>query len=90
MDISEQMTADANVRNNLDGLFNEDWLYENGYDELYERFAEEFAEWLEGQGVDCHSYKNMKLDLAYYLSDYVSSKEYGGSALEEIYEKVGE
>ena len=94
MTVSERMTAEKNVENNLGGLFNEDWFYDYNSPqksaELYESFVEEFTDWLIGQGVDLASYKNMKVDLAYYLSEYVGSKEYNGSALEGIYEKVGE
>jgi hypothetical protein len=90
MTVSERITAENNVRRNLDKHFDSDWFDERGLTALYDDFVESFTDWLIGEGVDVSSYKNMDIDVVYYLSDYNADSKADHQSLDEIYEKVGE
>ena len=90
MTVSERITAENNVRRNLDKHFDSDWFDERDLTALYDDFVESFTDWLIEEGVDLVSYKNMDIDVVYYLSDYVADSKADHQSLDEIYEKVDE
>lgn len=90
MTVSERITAENNVRRNLDKHFDSYWFDKHDLTALYDDFVESFTDWLIGEGVDLVSYKNMDIDVVYYLSDYVADSKADHQSLDEIYEKVDE